>query len=73
VGEVPAEFREKFAAAVELYSREQYRDAAKLFTQLELEAGHEDGPTIYYLNKCHHKLRPIPTASDSSSVEVDTK
>jgi adenylate cyclase len=73
VRDLRAELRETFAAAVELYSQENYRDAAKLFRQFELETGQADGPTAYYLNKCQHKLRPTPTVSDSPSVQVDTQ
>jgi adenylate cyclase len=70
VSDLSAELREKFAAAVELYSQENYGDAAKLFGQFELETGHRDGPTAYYLNRCQHKLQ---SPRDNPSVEVDTK
>jgi adenylate cyclase len=73
VSDVPTELREKFAAAVALYSQENYRDAAKLFREFELESDRQDdGPLAYYLNMCQDKLQ-APAADGPASVDVAMK
>jgi adenylate cyclase len=72
VSEPPRPLCERFAAGVALYRDGNYRDAANLFQQLQLDYP-GDGPTDHYVTRCSEKLRLTPATAASPSGRVDTK